>query len=149
MINVEVSTVINQPVGEVFDFLSNMENNMKWRTSQQEVKKLSEGPIGVGTTYRMVNHVLGRQLETKAEVIEYEHNRKFMTSDKSGTLPVEAQRIFEAVEGGTRVTFILRADPSGVFKIAAPLFASMAKRSIESDVANLKDLMEAGILVSA
>jgi hypothetical protein len=41
MINVEVSTVINRPIGEVFDFLSNMENNMKWRTSQQEVTKLS------------------------------------------------------------------------------------------------------------
>src|SRR5574341_949488 len=131
MINVEVSIVINRPIGEVFGFLSNMENNMKWRISQQEVKKLSEGPIGVGTTYRMVNHVLGRQLETEAEVIEFEPNRKYMTRDKSGTLPLEAQRIFEAVEGGTRVTFILRADPSGIFKIAAPLFASLAKRSIE------------------
>jgi uncharacterized membrane protein len=146
MINVEVSIVINRPVAEVFDFLSNMENNMKWRTSQQEVTKLSEGPIGVGTTYRMVNHVLGRRLETEAEVIEYEPNRKYTTRDKSENLPLKAQRIFEAVEGGTRVTLILQADPSGVFKIAAPLFATMAKRSIESDITNLKDLMEAGAL---
>jgi uncharacterized membrane protein len=146
MINVEVSIVINRPIGEVFDFLSNMENNMKWRTSQQEVKKLSEGPIGVGTTYRMVNHILGRQLETEAVVIEYEPNRKYTTRDKSGNLPLEAQRIFEPVEGGTRVTLKLQADPSGVFKIAAPLFATMAKRSIESDITNLKDLMEAGAL---
>ncbi len=146
MINVEVSTVINRPIGKVFDFLSNMENNMKWRTSQQEVTKLSEGPIGVGTTYRMVNHVLGRQLETQAEVIEYEPNRKYTTRDKSENLPLKAQRIFEAVEGGTRVTLILQVDPSGVFKIAAPLFATMAKRSLESDVTNLKNLMEAGAL---
>jgi uncharacterized membrane protein len=146
MINVEVSTVINRPVSEVFDFLSNMENNMKWRTSQQEVTKLSEGPIGVGTTYRMVNHILGRQLETEAEVIEYEPNRKYTTRDKSGNLPLEAQRIFEPVDGGTRVTLIFKADPSGVFKIAGALFAAMAKRSLESDVANLKDLMEAGAL---
>ena len=146
MINVEVSTVINRPIGEVFDFLSNMENNMKWRTSQQEVKKLSVGPIGVGTTYRMVNHVLGRRLETEAEVIEYEPHRKYTSRDKSGNLPLEAQRIFEPVDGGTRVTLKLKADPSGVFKIGAPLFASMAKRSLESDIANLKDLMEAGVL---
>jgi len=146
MINVEVNIVINRPIKEVFDFLSNMENNMKWRTSQQEVKKLSEGPIGVGTTYRMVNHILGQQLETEAEVIEYEPNRKYTTRDKSGNLPLEAQRIFEPVEGGTRVTLKLKADPSGVFKIAGSLFAAMAKRSLESDVANLKDLMEAGAL---
>ena len=44
------------------------------------------------------------------------------------------------------MTLILTADPSGLFKIAAPVFASMAKRSLESDVANLKDLMEAEAL---
>ncbi len=146
MITVEVSIVINRPVGEVFGFLSNMKNNMKRRTSQQEVKKLSEGPIGIGTTYRMVNHVLGRQLVTEAEVIEYEPDRKFTTRDQSETFPVTGRRIFEAVEEGTRVTLILQADPSGVFKIAAPVFASIAKRSIESDAANLKDLMGAGVL---
>jgi uncharacterized membrane protein len=146
MVRIETSMVINRPVEEVFAFLSNMENNMKWRTSQQEVKKLSEGPIGLGTTYRMVNHVLGRQLETEAEVIEFEPNRKYTSRDKSGTLPLKAQRIFEAVEGGTRVTFRLQADPGGVFKIAAPLFATLAKRGIESDAAKLKDLLEAGAL---
>ena len=146
MISVKVSIVINRPIGEVFDFLSNMENNMKWRTSQQEVQKLSEGPIGVGTTYRMVNRFLGRRLETEAEVIEYEPDRKYTTRDKSETLPLKAQRIFEAVEGGTLVTFIINVDPSGIVKIAAPLVAARAKRSLESDAANLKDLMEAGAL---
>jgi hypothetical protein len=80
----------------------------------------------------MVNHILGRQLETEAEVIEYEPNRKYVTRDKSERLPLKAQRIFEAVEGGTRVTLILQADPSGVFKIAAPLFASMASVALKA-----------------
>lgn len=99
MIKVEASIVINRPIEEVFGFLSDMENNLKWRSSQIEIKKTSEGPIGVGTTYRMVNNVLGRRLETEAEVIEYEPNRKFTSKDKSGNFPLVAQRIFEPVEG--------------------------------------------------
>ena len=146
MINVEVSTVINRPVDEVFAFLSDLENNLRWRASQIEARKTSEGPIGVGTTYRMVNNVLGRRIEGEGVVTEYEPSRSFTSVSRSGYLPLEAQRIFEPVEGGTRVTFVLRAEPAGFFKIAEPLVAAMARRRIESEAANLKDLMEAGAL---
>lgn len=146
MIKVELTTVINRPVEEVFTFLSDMENNLKWRSSQIEVKKTSIGPIGVGTTYHMVNNVLGSQLETEAEIIEYEPNRQFTSIDKSGKFPLIAQRTFEPVEGGTRVRLVLEAEPSGVFKLAEPLLASAAKRRTEADIATLKDLMEAHAL---
>jgi hypothetical protein len=44
------------------------------------------------------------------------------------------------------VTFAVNADLAGVFHSAEPLFASMGKRRLENDVADLKDLMEAGVL---
>jgi len=146
MIKVELSVVIKRPVEEVFAFLSDLENNLKWRSSQIEVQKTSTGPIGVGTTYRMVNNVLGHRLETEAEVTEYEPNRKFTSIDKSGNFPLVAQRFFEPVKGGTRVRLVLKAEPGGFVKLAEPLVASMGKRRFETDVANLKDLMEARAL---
>jgi uncharacterized membrane protein len=146
MIKVEASIVINRPIEEVFAFLSDMENNLKWRSSQIEVKKTSEGPIGVGTTYRMVNNVLGRRIETEAEVIEYKPNRKFTSKDNSGNFPLVAQRIFEPVEGGTQVRGVLEAEPVGFFKLAGPLLESMAKRRVQADLANLKGMMEAHAL---
>ena len=146
MMKFEVSIVINRPVEEVFAFLSNVESNLTWRSSQIEAKKTSDGPIGVGTTYRMVNNVLGRRLEGESEVIEYEPNRKVTVKIKSGYFPFVAQRIFEPAEGGTRVRFVVEAEPGGVFKLAEPLLASMAKRRVEADAANLKDLMEARAL---
>jgi len=44
------------------------------------------------------------------------------------------------------VTFVLKAEPGGFFKLAEPLVASMGKRRLETDVANLKDLIEAHAL---
>ncbi len=146
MIQLEVSIVINRPVEEVFAFLSDLESNLKWRTSQIEAIKTSEGPIGVGTTYRTVNNVLGRRLEGESEVIEYEPNRKVTVKIKSGYFPFVSQRIFEPVEGGTRVRFVGEMEPGGLFKLAEPLVASMAKRRVEADAANLKDMMEARAL---
>jgi uncharacterized membrane protein len=146
MIDVGLSIVINRPLNEVFALLSDLEKNLKWRASQEEVTKMSEGPIGVGTTYRTVNHVLSQRMEGESEVTEYELNRKITFISKSGYFPFEVQRSFEAVEGGTRVTFTMKAEPASVIKLAEPLVATMAKRRAGADIANLKDLMEAQAL---
>ena len=145
MVNMEVSIVINRPVDEVFASLSDLEKNVKWRSGTVEAQQISTGPIGVGTTYRMVNSVFGRRLEGEAEVTELEPNRRFVTKTRSG-YSIEAERIFEAVEGGTRVTFVVNADLAGFFQLAEPLVAGMGKRRLESDVADLKDLIESGVL---
>lgn len=137
--------MINRPLDEVFAFLSDLENNLRWRSGMIEAKKTSAGPIGVGTTYRMINNVLGRRIEGEAEVTEYELNRKYATVNRSDP-PIETQRTFEPVKGGTRVSFAVKAELGGFFKLAEPLVASMAKRQVETDAANLKDLMEAHAL---
>ena len=146
MVKVEFSIVINRPVGDVFAVLSNVENNPKWSSGTLEAKKTSAGPIGVGTTWRAAQKVLGQRIETEAEVTEYEPNRRFAVKSKSGPVPVDLRQTFEPVEGGTRVSIAGTLEPGGFFKLAEPLLANMTKRSAEADFANLKDLMEAHAL---
>ena len=143
MATLELSTIINRPVEEVFAFLSNPENGPKWSAGSSEVKITSAGAIGVGTTYRSVRTFLGRRIETEAEFIEFEPNHSFAQKSKSGPFPVQNRVTFERVEGGTRVTLTLVGEPGGFFKLAEPLLVSMLKRQFEADLANLKDLMEA------
>ena len=52
----------------------------------------------------------------------------------------------EPIEGGTRVTETYQAEPGGFFKLAEPLMVRMGKRQFQSDLDNLKDLMEANAL---
>jgi uncharacterized membrane protein len=146
MVKVENSIVINRPLEEVFAFVSNFENNPKWSTAFLEAQKTSEGPIGVGTTWRFVQRFLGQRIEGEVELTEYEPNRKFAGKSKSGPIPAEVRQTFEPVEGGTQISFVLEAEAGGFFKLAEPLVARMAKRQNESDFANLKDLMEAQAL---
>ena len=42
------------------------------------------------------------------------------------------------------MTVVGRAEPGGFFKLAEPIVIRMAKRQLETDFANLKDLLEAG-----
>jgi uncharacterized membrane protein len=141
VISAEVTFVVNRPVEEVFAFLSDFENNLKWRASQVEVEKTSSGPIGVGTTYRLVNNVLGRRVELGATVVEYEPPWRFVSMDE-GPIPVRAQRLFESVGGGTRVSLKIEADLSGFLKVAEPLLAPILKRRIEADSNQAKRFLE-------
>ena len=143
MFQVQVCIVINRPLEEVFAFLSDLENNLKWRSGMIEAKKTSTGPIGVGTTYRMINNFFGRQVEGEAVVTEYEPNRKYATMNKSG-LPIKTRRTFEPVEGGTRVTFSVETELGKFFKPIEPLLASIGKRRVEADAITVKNLIEAG-----
>jgi len=146
MAKLEISTVINRPVEEVFAVLGNPENTPKWSSGSSEVKITSEGPIGVGTTYRSVRTFLGRRRESASEIIEYEPNRRYTHKSISGPFPLESLMTFERVEGGTRVTVTGVGEPGGFFKLAWPLLVSMMKRGFEADLANLKNLMEAHAL---
>jgi uncharacterized protein YndB with AHSA1/START domain len=76
MIKIEVSTVIDRPLEDVFAVLSNEENRPKWSSTSIEVKKTSEGPIGVGTTWRGVYKIFGKRMERESVYTEYEPNRK-------------------------------------------------------------------------
>jgi len=145
MFQVQVSLVINRPLEEVFGFLSDLENNLKWRSGMIEAKKISEGPIGVGTTYRMINNFFGRKVEGEAVVTEYELNRKYTTMNKSG-LPIKTQRTFEPVMEGTRVTFSVETELGGLFKLVEPLMARIGKRRLGADAVRVKNIIESGVL---
>ncbi len=54
MITFENTVQIDRPIGEVFGFLSELENLPKWNYYVLEVTKLSTGPIQVGTAYHQV-----------------------------------------------------------------------------------------------
>lgn len=146
MAKIETSIVIDRPVDEVFALVSNVENNPKWSAAFIEAKKTSAGPIGVGTTWRSVGKLFGQRIEQEEEYTEYEPNRKITIRSKSGPFPVQIWQTFQPVESGTRISIDGTIEPGGFFKLAEPLFANMMKRSVEADLANLKDLMEAHAL---
>ena len=138
----ELTFVINRPIEEAFGFLSNLENDIKWRSEWVESRKTSEGPIGVGSTFCLTGEFLGRRVPTTYEVIEYEPNRSAAWKTVSGPLPLTFQRTFERVKGGTRFTIRYEADVRGFFKLVMSLLARTVKRQHEGDLRTVKEQME-------
>ena len=146
MARAEVSTTIQRPVEDVFAVISDLENNPKWTSGVLDAKQTSPGPIGVGTTARTTSKFLGRRIENEMEVTEYEPDRRFSWRSRSGPFPFQGSVTLEQIGRGTRVAVTFEADPGGFFKLAEPLIVSVARRQFQSDLDNLKDLMEANAL---
>lgn len=142
MLRVETSVRINRPSDEVFDFISNFENNPLWQSGQVEARFTSEGPLRVGSTYNQVAKFLGRRIESTFEVLEYEPGRKVKAASTSGSFPITFTRMVEARDGGAEVSAVVEGDASGFFKLAEPLLARMVQRSVDADYRNLKQILE-------
>jgi len=143
MARIEINLVINRPIEEVFAFVSNSENLPRWRSTSLEVKKTSEGPLNVGSTFKGRFTFLGRQFDGNVVVTAHEPNRVFVSKMAEGPFPLETGYTLESVENGTHITFVVNGEPGGFFKFAEPLVVSMAKRAYETDLQNLKEMMEA------
>jgi uncharacterized membrane protein len=142
----KISTTINRPLEEVFAVVSRIENNPKWSSVVLNAEQTSPGPPGIGTTAKTTGKFLGKRIETGLEITEFEPNRKFAYRSTSGPISRWGVVTFDAIDGGTRVSVRVGGEPAGFFKLAEPLVISMSKRQLQSDLDNLKDLMEARAL---
>lgn len=142
MVKIETSIMINRPIEEVFTFVANPVNAAQWAGPVTESRITSEGPVGVGTTSTRVTQFLGRKSEDTYVVTEYKPNHKFAEKATSGNLHTEEIFTFKAVNGGTEVNLVGEVEATGFIKMAEPVFARVAKRQVETDIQNLKDLME-------
>jgi uncharacterized membrane protein len=140
----ELSIVINRPAEEVFEHLANLENDLQWRREWVDARKTSDGSIAVGSTIRLTGEMLGRKIPTVYEVIEYVPDRIAAWKAVSGPFPLAFRRMFERVDGGTRVT--IRYDISevrGFSRLVLSLLAGSVKRQHEGDLRRVKELIEA------
>ena len=141
MIRIQASVTINRPLEEVFRFMTNHQNALQWQSGLLEAR-VTNDVVGVGKTWVDVVQVLGRRIEIASELTEFEPLRVVGFKSTSGPIPLEGRYAFEPDGAGTKVTFTLQGEAGGFFKLAEPIVARSTQRQWETNLANLKDLLE-------
>lgn len=144
IITVETSILVQRPVGLVFAFVSDAENDIQWRSEVVSMKNVTPKPHGAGTRTVEVAKVLGKQLETTTEIVEFEPDVRMSRRTLSSQTPVITARSVQAVDGGTRFTYRLQADVTEVFmfRLFRPVLQWWTQRKVEGYMATLKDILE-------
>jgi carbon monoxide dehydrogenase subunit G len=133
----ENAVTINRPVGEVFAFLADAENDPKWRPGVKEIHR-EGGVTGVGTIYRQkLSGPMGKTIDGDVEIVEFEPDRLIAFQAIAGPVRPRGRYVVESAgDGGTRVTFSLEAEVSGAMK----LMKGKVQKTMDGEVAHLADL---------
>ena len=71
MARFQQSVVINRPLEQVSAFVSDLENDPQW-TPGAVMRRTSQDPLGIGTTFQQHDRFLGRRMDLSLEVTDYE-----------------------------------------------------------------------------
>jgi uncharacterized protein YndB with AHSA1/START domain len=134
---------IDRPVEEVFAFLSDFENIPKWNYYVLEVRQLSEGLIGVGTTY----HQVRKSDQQDLRIIEFEPGHTVAVKTLLQSSPDLEMRFTLYEEGITtrvRDEWKLNTGRPAIFERLA---GGRIKSAVAENLAKLKELLEEGQVV--
>lgn len=142
MIDVEESVEIGRPVDVVFAFIADQTNAPQWQDGLLEVRRTSDGPLGVGTKHVAVRNFMGRRLELTNEYVRYEPGHEVAFTGATGPGRFDVTYRTEPVTGGTRVSCRMHMQQWGLFKLADPLVAKSLRRDFVSNFRKLKEQLE-------
>lgn len=134
--------VIDRLPVDVFGFVADVGNNPQWQRGMREAHFTSGPPLRVGSTYAQIATFLGRRIESRFEIVQYEPGRLVKGSTTISPFPITFTRIVEPHGGGAKVTAIVEGRPDGIFAIASPLVRRLVGASVRRDYENLKLLLE-------
>ena len=138
----EVVTVIGRPVEEVFAVVADVTKTPVWTPGLSQVRRTSQGPMGVGATMVYTGTFLGRAYESPAACTAFAENERFATATTGGPFLLEVDQTLEPAGAGTQLTIHGRGESRGFFKMAEPLVVRLTKRQTETAAETLKALLE-------
>jgi uncharacterized membrane protein len=132
---------IQRPASEVFGFIADGLNGPKWRSGILDIAHVTGS--GVGATYKQgVKGPGGRRIDADYRVTAHEPNSRLAFEAIAGPVRPTGEYVLEEIDGGTRLTFALQAELSGIKKL---LMGGAVQKTMDSEVEateRLKSLLE-------
>ncbi len=140
------SAVIDRPIEQVFAFLADGTNDPKFSPRVQEMRKATDGAIGVGTVFESTVKDAGMTTKRSFELTEFEAPARIRWSERSKniiTVPVGGYDLERMGDTQTKVTIHNTFEGHGFGKVIvgfalkaavkdAPAFAQRIKSAAES-----------------
>jgi hypothetical protein len=143
MVKAQATTMIARPAEPVFDFIAAdfFANYPRWSPEVVELKRLSPGPLQVGTRARQVRVDQGRRTDAVFQVSALERPRR--VEFQGATTPFLISYRLDSLEGGTRLTFVFELRRLELYmRPFEKLIRVAVQDSAERVVRNIKGLVE-------
>jgi hypothetical protein len=137
------NVLINRPRSEVFAFISDFENDWKWRTNLFEsYSNLSRIPADEPDMKHRI-HLWGVQLNAKQEITLLRENVQISRMIKSALISIQESRIVEDVsENKTNFSLTYQVKFTGIYRVISPLVLREHRYHLRQSMEWLKELLE-------
>ena len=134
---------VDRPAADVFAFVSDHLNAPVWQRGLHEVRRTTDGPIGVGSEHVFVRRFAGRRIESRNRFVEFEPGRYVVFEIPEGKVTGQASYLVEPA-GAERchMTSTMRFSIEGWMRIAEPVLARVLERDSRRDEQSLKRHLE-------
>jgi hypothetical protein len=137
----ENTVMIARPIKDVFGFLADLENIPKWNYAIVETRKVSKGPVGVGTTYHQVRSAPSRS-EERLEITIYSQPRQLEIRGQLGPFRSRLFYALDATPEGTRVTNTGELELRGPGRLLGRVAVPRIREAVAANLRRLKELLE-------
>ena len=108
-----------------------------------EVRRTTDGPIGVGSEHVFVRRFAGRRIESRNRFVEFEPGRYVAFEIPDGAITGRASYLVEPIDADRcHVTSTMRFNVAGWMRLAEPLLARVLERDSRRDEQALKRMLE-------
>jgi Polyketide cyclase / dehydrase and lipid transport len=142
MTRVRGSIEIARPVEEVFDFVADQRNEVRYNSQMTGSTKITEGPIGPGTRFRATILSRGKPVEVRIEHTGSDRPRSIASRSVMEGSVATGQVRFEPIPSGTLFSWDWDVSVSGAARFAGPLVGLLGRRQERRIWTGLKRLLE-------
>lgn len=139
------TTTIDRPIDQVFDYLAAGVNDTEFSPRVQEIRKTTDGPVGVGTVFESTVKDAGMKTHRRFEYTVFERPTKIRWTERSkNSITVsEGGYDLEAVgDDQTKVTIFNRFDAHGIGKLLVGFASKAAQKDAPAFAARIKAAAE-------
>ena len=137
---IENSIIIAARPEKVFGYVTDVRREPEWNPQLREAEKLTPGPIGAGTRYRVR---FGRGVGTAMiENTAFDPPRSWAAVSTSRRLRVRFWGQVTDAAGGCRLAVRTELFPRGGLRVLSPLLRQVMRRSWDNDLRAIKTITE-------
>ena len=144
MVEFKSKVFIQCPPEEVFNFISDPANDLKYQKGLESSQWASDSPVGVGSIKKTTNTVMGRKIVSELELTAWQPPVQQTFKSIGGPVPLEMTAKVEPQDGGSLVIISGHAEAGGFFKLAEGLVGKQFGKQLDESTQTLKELLESG-----
>jgi hypothetical protein len=145
MIAYEVVNKVNRSAEDTFDVIGThlYENHPKWEREVIEIRRITQGPVGVGSRAVMVRHEFGRTTESEYVIREFEQGRRLAAYHPDDAMDFDISFEITPIDSESCTVGVkVRAEPKGWTRILEPMMRLFMPRRGQRIANSMVDVVE-------